>query len=222
MSTASKGAEFIALGDLPRVHLLPPEVEGQRKTRALRRTLLLGLAAAVVVAIVAIGGVSLVLAGATAVQQQEQAKGLLLTTQLKKYSSVTGVQNQLDAITASQPVGVSGEILWEPFIASLQATLPAGTSITSFIAKLNSAADDSATAVDPLNGDHVATVSVTAVGPQDSLTAWLSQLPALQGVVSSTPGDVSVSADPGIYVAKVDLNLSKDIVAERFKTGATK
>lgn len=219
MSALGKTNDVLQLGAVPRVHLLPPEVEAQRKVRALRRSLLFGLAAAVVVVIAAVGGVSLLLAGTVAAQQQEQAQGLLLTTQIKKYSSVTAVQSQVDAITAAQPTAVPGEILWEPFMASLQATLPAGTTITNFTATLDSANADPSAAPAPLKGDHVATLSVTAVGPQDVLTAWLSQLTALKGVVNATPGDVSVSTDSGIYVANVDLLLGKVVVADRFKAG---
>jgi len=219
MSDQGKSTDPLELGGVPRVHLLPPEIEGQRKVRALRRSLLIGLAAAVIVAIAGVAGASLVLAGAIAAQQQEQAQGLLLTTQLKKYSAVTGVQTQVDAIIAGQPVAVSGEILWEPFIASLQATLPAGTAITSFKAKLDVAPADAALVPNPLQGDHVATLSVTATGPQESLTAWLSQLAGLKGVVNATPGDISISPDSGVYVTNVDLLLSKDVVADRFKAG---
>lgn len=218
MSAPRKDGDTLELGGLPRVHLLPPEIEVQRKVRAFRRSLLLGLAAAMIVAVAAIGGVSLLLAGTVAAQQQEQTQGLLLASQLKKYSAVTGIQTQVDAITAAQPIAVQGEILWQPFIASLQGTLPAGTSITSLIAKLDSADPAGAPATTPLKGDHVATLSVTAVGPQDALTTWLSQLPSLKGVVTSTPGDVSVSS-AGVYVANVDLLLGSDVVAERFKAG---
>lgn len=213
----AKSAEGLVLGGVPRVHLLPPEVEGQRKVRAFRRSLLTGLAASVIVVILAIAATSLLLTSAVAQQADEQARGLLLATQLKKYSAVTGVQAQVDAITAAQPVAVQGEILWAPFVATLQASLPAGTSITSFTAKLDQAGTDAAT--NPLLGAHVATLSVTAEGPQDILTTWLGQLTTLKGVVNSNPGAVAISPDPGLYVVNVDLLIGTDVIADRFKTG---
>jgi uncharacterized membrane protein YeiB len=217
MSTQSAGDSIILLGGPPRVHLLPPEIEGQRKVRAFRRSALAVLAASVLVVIVAIGAVSLLLAASLAQQASEQAQGLQLASQIKKYSAVTGVQTQVDNITTAQPVAVKGEILWEPYIASIQATLPAGVSITSIIAKLDPApAAGDAAKTNPLNGDHVATVSVTAIGPQAQLTTWLTQLVTLKGVVTATPGAVAVTTDPALYQANVDLLLSADVVAERF------
>jgi hypothetical protein len=141
----------------------------------------------------------------------------LLATQLKKYSAVTGVQSQVDAIIATQPTGVAGEILWAPFIATVQATLPAGTVITNFTAKLDAVGSDGTTNL--LVGDHVATVSVTAQGPQDILTGWLAQLTSIKGVVGATPGDFAIGTDPGQYVVNVDLLVNSDVVADRFKTG---
>lgn len=205
------------LGGPPRVHLLPPEIEGQRKVRAFRRSALAVLAATVLLVIVAIGAAYLLLAASLAQQASAQAQGLQLATQIKKYSSVTGVQTQVDNITSAQPIAVKGEILWEPYIASIQATLPAGVVITNIVSMLDPAPVAGSTSKsNPLNGDHVATVSVTAIGPQAQLTTWLTQLVKLKGVVTATPGAVAVSPDPALYVANVDLLLSADVVAARF------
>ncbi len=217
MSANDKAWGALELGGIPRVHLLPPEIEGQRRDKAVRRSLLRGLVAAVLLVIVAIGGVSLLLSTAIVNQATEQAQGSLLATQLKKYSAVIGIQSQVDAITTAQPVGVTGEILWAPFIASVQATLPTGTAITSFTASLDAVGDDGTTK--PLVGDHIATISVTAQGPQDILTGWLAQLTSIKGVVGATPGEFAISPDPGQYVVNVDLFVNNDVVADRFKPG---
>jgi len=217
MTGRGKASEALVLGGIPRVHLLPPEIEGQRKVKAFRRSLLAGLAVTILVVIVAVGGVSLFLGTAVAGQANEQAQGVLLATQLKKYSSVTGVQSQVDAITVAQPVGVTGEILWAPFMASLQATLPAGITLTSFTAQLDAAGKTSTT--NPLVNDHVATISVTAQGPQAVLTGWLAQLTGIKGIVGATPGAFSISPDPAQYVVNVDLLIGSDATAHRFTAG---
>ncbi len=217
MSGSRRGGDGLELGAVPRVHLLPPEVEGQRKVKAFRRSLLAGLAFAVLAVIIATGGVSLLLAGALAAQAVEQAQAVSIATQLKKYSSVTGVQTQVDAITAAQPVAVDREILWSPFMATLQATLPAGVVVTSFTAQLNPAGTTVTT--NPLVGDHVATISVTARGPQSVLTDWLGQLTTVKGVVGATPGAFSISPDPAQYVVNVDLLINSDVTAHRFPAG---
>ncbi len=218
MSARKVGGDGLVVAGSPRVHLLPPEIEGQRKERAFRRTLVAVLAGSVLLVIIAVGAISLLLAVSLAGQAAEQQQGVLLAQQLKKYSSVTGVQTQVDRITGAQPVAVKGEILWEPFIASIQGTLPAGVSITSFTAKLDPSSGGAA-AGDPLTGEHVAIVSVTALGPQDLLTPWLNKLLTLKGVVNATPGAVAISPDPAFYVVNVDLLISSDVVANRFVVG---
>ena len=219
MSARDRGGDGLEFGGITRVHLLPPEIEGLRKVRATRRSLLGALAASVLVVIVAVGAVSILLASAIQAQAGEQQAGVRMAVELKKYSSVTGVQNQVDAILAAQPVGVVGEILWTPFIASVQATLPAGATITNFIARLDVLDAPDGTAAVPLTGDHVATVSVTAQGPQDVLTGWLAQLTTIKGVVGATPGDFSIDEASGEYVVNVDLLVNSDVVADRFKVG---
>ncbi|MEP6481577.1 MAG: hypothetical protein ABJA94_06165 [Rhodoglobus sp.] len=170
-----------------------------------------------VVVILSVAGATVFLTSALAQQSDARDQGLILATQVKKYSAVTGVQSHVDAITTAQPVAVNGEILWTPFIATLQASLPAGTTISSIVAKLDLPGSEAAT--NPLVGDHVATLSVTAAGPQNVVTAWLGQLTNLKGVVNATPGAVAISPDPGVYVVNVDLLIGSDAVADRFKTG---
>ena len=75
----------LILGGPPRVHLLPPEIEGQRKERAFRGRLAAVLAGSVLLVIVAVGVVSLLLAVSLSQQSAEQSQGLLLAQQLKKY-----------------------------------------------------------------------------------------------------------------------------------------
>lgn len=214
-------AEALVLGASPRVHLLPKEVDVQRKARSTRRMLLMGLGGAVVVVIIGVGVASLGLVAASSGQATEQAKAGAITAELGKYGAVTAIQNQVNQIQQVQPVATEGEILWAGYIASLQATLPASTSITSFKATLDPA-DTSATDSNPLVGDHVATVAVTAVGPQADLQAWLAALPSLKGTVAATPGNVAVSTTAGLYQADVNILVNSDVLSTRFSTTTKK
>jgi hypothetical protein len=205
-------------GLVPRVHLLPAEVVAQRKAKALRQRLLTILVGVIVLVGVAVGVVSFGLANATAEQVAEESRSAALLAQAAKYSSVTATQNQVDSINRLQPEVTTNEILWAKFIATVGATLPAGTSITDFTAKLDPPTAD-ATSTDPLKGQHVATLSITALGPQQSISQWLFQLPLVQGVVDATPGAVVLSTDPGLYTVNVELLISKDVLANRFAAG---
>jgi hypothetical protein len=214
-------ADSLVLGASPRVHLLPKEVDAQRKARSLRRTLLMGLGGAVAVVVIGVAIASIGLVTATAGQASEQAKAGAITAQLGKYGAVTSVQGQVSQIQAVQPVATKGEILWAAYVSSLQATLPAGTTITAFKATLDPT-DSTVPESNPLVGDHVATVAVTAVGPQAAVQAWLAVLPSLKGTVAATPGNVAVSTTPGMYQADVNILVNSDVLSTRFSTTTKK
>jgi hypothetical protein len=219
LALASPSSDALVLGGTPRAHLLPKEVAAQRKAKSLRRNLLLGLAGVVIIVIGGVAFVSIQLAAANADQLTAQSQTAALTAQQRKYGAVTSVQSQVQDIKTVQPLSVSGEILWGPYIESLQATLPAGVTIVQFDAKLaqvpTNATAAAPTTATPLQGDHVATLSVTAMGPQAAISQWLAIVPSLKGVVNSNPGAVAVSPD-GRYKANVDLLIGKGVLAQRF------
>lgn len=213
--------DSLVFGGVPQVHLLPTEIDEQRKAQAFRRKLLIGLGAVVAIAIVATGVASFGLASANSAQALEQERTASLTAEQSKYAAVTSVQGQVSDIQAVQPIAVGGEILWAPYVESVRATLPGDTTITAFKAVMTpTVAAASGTVVNPLDADHVAVLSVTALGPQTSVQAWLAQLPSVKGVVGATPGAVTFSPTTGLYSADVDLQVSKDVIATRFAKGA--
>ena len=215
--------DALVFGGSPQVHLLPGEIDEQRKSKAFRRTLLMGLAGAVVIVIGAVAFVSIGLIAANAAQATEQARAAQIATEVAKYGEVTSVQGQVDAIKQIQPIVTSGEVLWSPFLASVSAKLTSDMYVTSFNARVDSPVASSAAVsavVNPLDVEHVATVTVTGSGPQNSVQAWLAQLPSLKGVVSSSPTLVIFNQDTGLYDGTVDLYLGKDAIASRFGKAA--
>jgi hypothetical protein len=205
-------------GLVPRVHLLPAEVVAQRKAKALRQRLLTVLVGVIVLVGIAVAVASFGLANATTEQSVEQARSTALLAQAARYSSVTAIQKQVDDINRLQPAVTSSEILWSTFVANVATTLPAGTSITAFTAQLDPPAAANAV-TDPLKREHVATLNITALGPQSSISDWLFQLLSVPGVVGATPGDVVLSTQPGLYTVNVELLISKDALANRFAAG---
>ncbi len=208
-------SDALVLGGAPRVHLLPGEVDEARKAKGIRSRLLGVLVGVLVLAVGGVGLASLSLASATNEQSTQQAQTAALSAELLKYGSVTSIQGQLDDIKTVQPLATEGEILWAPYVATIQATLPAGTSIKAFTAKLDVASADTPES-NPLVGTHVATLSVTANGPQAALSGWLASLGSVKGVVNATPGVVAKTDTPGVYTTNVDLLLAKSVAANRF------
>jgi hypothetical protein len=209
--------DALVFGGHPRVHLLPREIDEQRKQRTVRRLLLLALA---IVLLAVVGGMAFVSAGLLAAnntQAAEQPRAAQISREIAKYGAVTSVQSQVQAIKAIQPLATSGEVLWTPFLTAVKAVLPADTTIISFKTALATAAVAGAPpAAIPLSVDHVATVTVTGEGPQASVQAWLAQLPSVKGVVLSSPSAVTLNQQTGLYDGTAQLQLGKSIVASRF------
>jgi Tfp pilus assembly protein PilN len=214
----------LVLGGMPRVRLLPREVREGQKARALRRRLLVGLAIAVVAAILATVGVTFTLATANAQLANEQSRSALLAASRAKFADVTTLQGQVDQITAVQPVAAGNEILWTPYLESIKATLPAETTISAFTAQLVDAAAGVAASTDPLAPKHVAAVKITADSPQQPISDWLDSLAKVKGVVAAMPGSVTLVAETKHYTVEVDLLVNTDALAKRFtaEKGTTK
>ena len=217
MSRASV-SETLVLGASPRVFLLPPQVEEDHRAKAVRRRMFLGLGLAVVAVLLGVGGATAGLIGTSAELLVSQSQTADLLSQQQKYSSVTVVQNQVDGVKSIQPLAAAGEILWQPFIASVQGTLPSGTTITGFTASLETVASAATTPV-PLQGAHIATLTLTANSPQAEISPWLDNLATVKGFVDATPGTVTLDTETGHYTVTVIMHISTEALADRFTKG---
>ncbi len=206
----------LILGGMPRVHLLPREVGEGQKSRALRRRLLAGLVIVVVLAILATVGATFALFTANAQLANEQSRSSLLTLARAKYSDVTTLQSQVDQIKLSQPIAAADEILWAPYLESVRATLPAGTTITAFTAETGSAAVAPVASTDTLTPSHIADVKITADSPQQPISDWLDNLAKMKGFVAAMPGSVTLVEETGHYTVEVDLLVNSDALSQRF------
>lgn len=207
----------LILGGIPRVRLLPREVGEGQKTRALRRRLLAGLAVVVLLAILGTVGATFALFTANAQLASEQSRSTLLATSRAKYGDVTKLQSQVDQIVTSQPLADAGEILWAPYLKQIQASLPAGTTITAFTASTGTAATATATtAANSLTPIHIADVKITADSPQQPISDWLDNLAKVKGFVAALPGSVTRVETTGHYTVEVDFLVNSDALSKRF------
>jgi len=215
--TRAKTAGVVALGAVPRAHLMPPELETAKKVRA--RIGRLGWAVALIVVLVLAGvGFGFVqLTTANAALASEQSRAALLVVEQGKYAAVTTIQSQMAAITQAQPVAASGEILWMEYVAKVQATLPPGTTISAFTGELAALS-----APQVLQAPHIAILSLTADSPQASVSDWLDNMAQLDGFVDATPGNVVLVPETGRYQVQVDLLINEAVLAYRFDPEALK
>lgn len=216
-SGGKKARDVLVIGGEPRVHLLPAEIQVQKQGRAKRRGLVFALVAVVTTVVLgfALATLSLLVSNASLASETARAAGLLAAS--NKYGMVVQYQHHMNDITLAQPIAVKGEIDWQPFIQSLQQTLPSTMMITNLSASIDSARDAAAVATAPLQGSHVATIKINANDSTMTISDWLDNLKTINGFVDATPGGVSRDASTGHYLVQVSLHVDLKALSNRFQ-----
>jgi Tfp pilus assembly protein PilN len=212
--------EVIAVGEEPRVNLLPPEVRQRRRAKVVRRRI--GFLVILMVTLI-LGGTALI--RAQALQSQRQlAIATMNTKSLKlqqdKYGQVQKIQDQVDTIEAAQQVGTSTEIDWKAYLISVQATLPANVTLDTINV-------DSATpfvpytqATAPLQGSRIATLSFTAKSATlPKVPTWLIALTSLRGYADASPGSVTRN-EAGGYLVNITMHINESAFTHRFASAS--
>jgi hypothetical protein len=216
-------ANALSIGGEPRVHLLPLEVSERKKLRALKRRLGFAAIATVVVVAAGYGGVSVSLAGAQSDLTAAQTQTAQLAAQQAKFSAVTKVKSDGAAIQAAQKSTTSTEVVWKPYVALVEASLPAGSAIVDFAGTVDEPFGAAVpTQAATLGLPHVATIQLTATMNQNPIGGWLTTLPSLPGFVDATPDSVTLKTD-GTYTVVVTIHLNTKALSTRYtKSGVTK
>jgi hypothetical protein len=219
VARGSAPVEGLVIGGEPRVHLLPPQVLARKKGRALRRKLGVGFVAVIVLVAVGTGAATLSMISSQGALLTAQQESTSILQQQAKYGDVLKVKADAVTIQTSQKQATTQEISWQPFITSFEATLPAGASITSMNASIDSPFIVAPPITVPLQGPRIATVAVTLAMDQSTIAGWLNSLPALKGFVDVTPNSVTLGTGTS-YVVSITLHLNSDALANRFTKDA--
>lgn len=211
----------LTIGGEPRVHLLPQEVTERKKVKEIKRRLL--LVGVIVVALV-IAGYGLATLSLTAAQAQlsaAQSTTSQLLVQQGKYGAVTKVNSDITSILSSQKTATAREILWAPFLAKLESTLPAGASLSAANVQIDqpfgTLASTAPGTTIPLEGPRIATAQITTLIAQSDIPSWLNTLPAVQGFVDATPNSVTAPSNGGpLYSLVVTIHINANAVSNRF------
>ncbi|ASD23179.1 hypothetical protein B7495_14550 [Cryobacterium sp. LW097] len=209
--------DVLVIGGEPRVNLLPPEVHKQRKAKAVRRQLGLGVVG--VIALMIVGTTLLMVLATTAEQQladeQELTAGLL--AEQTKYADVRTVQSEVDLVKAAQQVGVSTEIDWKTYLDGVQAILPASVTIGTVAVDSASPLAVFGQPTSPLQGARVATVSFTAESAVlPDVPTWLNSLSTLPGYADALPGSLTRD-EAGVYTVAITMHVNDAAYARRFE-----
>lgn len=205
-----------ALGGEPRVSLLPPEVNDYHRSRSVRRRLIGGVIAVLLVVAAAVGG-SYFLAGLSqsaldAARLESQA----LLAQEAEFADLRQLQAEIALVQAGQMVGASTEIEWKAYLQDLQATLPPGVTLETVKIESASPFVDFAQSSVPLQGSRVATLSFAAFSPTiPSIPVWLDGLAELTGFVDAVPGSVELQPS-GQYLVNMTMHINDEAFSQRF------
>ena len=214
MSRTKKTATAV-VGGLPRVDLLPPEVRAERRGGVAVRRAWMGVVGAAAVAGIAVGAATLHSIEAQDELLASQADTQQLLLEQGKYTEVRDTQSEITLLTAAQAVAGATEIALPSYLAQIQATLPAGVTVSTISIDQATPTSDYAQSDTPLQGARIGTVTFSARSAElPSVPDWLDGLATLPGYTDATPG--SVSLENGVYEATVTMHIDQRAFSNRF------
>lgn len=168
---------------LPRVNLLPPEIEERVRFRRVQA----GLGATVALAMVAVTGLYVIAGGAASrADERVQAAGVAqagVQRETSKLSGVTAVYTQAAAAQAMLRTAMGEEVRYSRFLNDLSLSIPDNVWVTNVVYDQPTApaAGPAAPGTSPYpSGLGMATVTGVAYG-HDDVAVWLDRLAAQQG-----------------------------------------
>lgn len=206
---------IIAIGGLPRVDLLPPEVRAERRAAVHVRRAWTAVAGLAILVVVAGGTAALYAQGSEATLASAQNQTSFLASQTMKYSAVKTTQGQVDLIDAARKVGGSTDINWPAYLAKVQATLPSGMTLATVTIDSASPVASYAQATTPLEGQRVATLTFSATSTSlPSVPTWLTKLATLPGYTDAQAGTIQLQT--GVYTAGVVVHIDEKAFSDAY------
>jgi len=216
------------LTDMPRVNLLPPEIEQASRLRRLQ--VMLALALLVVLA----GVVMLFLWAGNQVSAAEdelasaEATGADLELKKASFAEVPAVRAEVDAAEAALTTAMTPEVRFSFYLNDLSLGIPASTRLTSLNA-INSAAAaqmDPATVipVTPLGEVTMGQISYTGFATDlDATSAWLVSQMRQEGLIGPQAQQIAAGAESAdqasegsLYLFETTVELGPEAASERF------
>lgn len=217
---------------IPRVNLLPPEIEAERSFRTTR--IALGGAVLGVVGLLAGGYLWATLDANNAADDlaAEQATTQQLNDEKGKYARVPEVLSEVEAVRQARQASMTQDVLWAPQLDQIVTEMPADMSFKSMTIAFDA---DTTSVTNPLqNPDGVGSIAVESLGTNHTTAAaWLEAASKHPGYVNpflsaSTYTDeagqvktmftTSTRFTPEIYSGRYEPNGSK--TAETGKVGS--
>lgn len=216
MSARGKKEVRLVLGASPRVDLLPPEVGDRKRGAALRRSVVVGVVAALILSAGLYAFASFKSVEAAVQLDSARSDTLMLLAEQAKFSEVRDLSTQLDTVTLARQVGATTEINWSTFYQSIAVTLPAGVAITAFSVDSSTPIESLTPVTVPARNPRVATALFTATSADlGSVATWLAALKNVPGYVDATVTPASINED-GVYEFVITMNVGEGAHSKRF------
>lgn len=175
----------LSAAEMPRVNLLPAEIEERRRLRRLQT----GLGGLVLICIGAVAALTMSAHGqvnnARADLDAEKARTAGLQQQVTALQYVRDTNAKVDAARATLKTAMGSEVLWSSYLNDLSLTIPSNVWLTSLTVTQDPTTDASAAAATDsgkFGQPGVATVNVNGVGlAHVDVAAWLESLATEKG-----------------------------------------
>ena len=173
------------IATLPRVNLLPPEIEQRRRFRRVQA----GLGAGVLAAVGVVGAMTLLASGAVTDAQGElddaNARQSRLQAQQAQYAEVPLVYSQVEAAEAQLSQAMGKEVRWSYFLNDLSLKIPGKVWLTSMTVTqtVDAPATSTPAAASTYLTSGLGTVTFLGKGyAHNDVAAWLDALAKQKGL----------------------------------------
>ncbi|WP_169582758.1 MULTISPECIES: hypothetical protein [Microbacterium] len=208
MSTVS-----VAVGGVPRVNLMPRSEIARRERETLVRRWLWGVLAAIVVALLIIGGAVFVKWAADQRLTAEQAESSRLLSELAALAEVSQALATERELTAFRAESMGADFAWAPVFASVEGSLPSDAQMVGF----DLIGGGIPQGADPtLEAGLVGTIVVGSRNPVD-IVAVARELRTVPGVILADAVSVTESSvAPGSFVYELTVVYDQSIYSGKY------
>jgi Tfp pilus assembly protein PilN len=222
MSTLTARETVTRLATLPRVNLLPPEIEQQRQFKKVQLGLGLGVVAALGVAGALVLSSSAQVNDAQNQLDTQTAKNRTMQADAAKYADVPEVYAQVDAAKAQLTQAMGKEIRWSRFLNDLSVVTPGKVWFdTITVAETVDAAPITAA---PATGQvwgtaNLGTITFKGKGyTHNDVAAWLKALASEKGVADAyfTKSTQEQIGTEGSVAFNSQAVITEDLLSGRF------
>jgi len=210
----ARARSTVAVGGVPRVDLLPPEITARARDRAAQSWVVLLLVVAVGIVVLGVGYAFVQNATAQVRLLFAQTQTQALQSEQEQYGEVRAVQDSIVLAEEARTVGASSEILWSPTLAALLAVRPGDVELDSATLSFPAPWSPASVSDSPLAKPRVASVTLLLkAGSIESLSAFVAAVSGREIVANAELQSVT---GPAPFTGTVVIDLTDAARSDRF------